>query len=151
VTELQRAGTATTGIHQAKNVEAAWNRDAGLGFVTPLVIAPGPGATSSPIVAGIGIDSYMLLADVAVGVAGTLVVNLNILRPDLITAWPPISVGTTAVAAAGWVLLTFGCRGRDQAAQTQGFASLFFSLTLIKTGVGNLTLNNIRLQSMTRP
>jgi hypothetical protein len=151
ITELVRTTAATTGIHQAKNVGATWNRDAGLGFVTPLVLVSGVAAASNVIVAGAGINSYMLLCDVAVGVAGALSVNVAIVRPDTTTLWPVIGVGNVPIAAAGWNLLTFGSRGRDQLTQPQGFASLLFVLSLIKTGAGNVTLNNIRLQSMTRP
>jgi hypothetical protein len=150
MTELIRTAQAVTGLDGHKQLAAAWNRDADLGYVVPLVIAPLGPVTSNPLMVT-GINSMMLLADIAVGVAGALTVFVNILRPNL-TAWPQITGGTVSTAVAGMVVITFGSRGRDQATATQGICWLLCSLTLNKTsGAGAVTLNSIRLQSMTRP
>jgi hypothetical protein len=150
MSELARSTYAVNGIGPGRRLAASWNRDVDLGFVVPLVVAPGPGVTSNPIVFS-GLNSGVVLADVAVGVAGTLQVEVRAVRPDL-TLWPPIGQGAVAsTAVAGFIIVPFGSRGRDQNSPFQGYSSLFVVLTVIKLGVGNVTLNAIKLCSMTRP
>jgi len=157
MTELVRAHSGVVGVLEEKRTATAWNRDAGLGFVVPLLLVGGAaGITSNPIVAT-GLNSYMLMLDNAVGVAGQVVVTVNAVRPDL-TSWPAmpgqlmLSTAAAGILAAPIQGMLMGSKGRDQTSDFQGWCSLLFTFTLTRPGgFGNATLNRILLQSMTRP
>lgn len=149
--EIGRSNPGLLGRVGLNTLSGGWNSAAQLGLVTPLVVGVPPGVLTAPLVLR-GLNSYCLFANVAVAVAGILVVGLKILRPDL-TAWPApdLVAGTASTATTGFKLVAMGSRGRDQTSDSTGWCSLLCQVNLFKTSFPPVTLSDVQLISMVRP